>query len=141
MHEVFMQSFERQQFRRNTLITLPEGDAYVPAGDFHVLEAIDTPDMTPGGVVLPGGALATTAVGRIIRSGPGKQCITPEGQSVTVANRFECGQVVILNPHREVMEIYEGRNRFLVAGDSDIVGTWYTPAPLEPPAAETIVEA
>lgn len=133
--------FQAQQFRRNTLLSLPAGDTYTPVGDFHVLEPMEVPDMTPGGVALPGGALATTAVGRIVRSGPGKTCITPEGARVTVPNQFNPGDVVIINPHREVMEIFEGRTRYYVAGDSDVVGTWHTPAPLDPPAPETVVES
>lgn len=105
--------------KRQEILRLAEGQTYRPAKDFIVLEPIESESITAGKIVLPEGSMPPTAVGKIIRVGPGMQMA--DGR-LTKMEHAE-GEIVVLSPINTVFELYEGRRKLYVAGDRDIVAT------------------
>lgn len=108
-----------KHLKRETIVRLTGDKKYLPTLDFIVIKPMKSESMTAGGIHLPAMDLVSeTAIGRIVRVGPGLPKPDGEGKYPLL---HQVGEVVVINPKVDVFEIQEDREVLLVAGDRDVV--------------------
>jgi chaperonin GroES len=103
----------------NTLIELNKpGEYFAPSHDFLLIQPVEAPDRTNGGIILPTGMRAPTKVGKVIATGPGN--ISPFGQMIPMDHKI--GDTVVVNPTSMVMEIKVQGASLLLVRDCECLG-------------------
>lgn len=103
----------------NTLIELTNpGAAFQPSHDFVLIQPVEAPGRTNGGIILPNGSRAPTKTGPIVAVGPGN--ISPFGQMIPMDHKV--GDVVVFNPMAHIMEVKVGDVTYLLGRDCDCLG-------------------
>lgn len=121
----------------NTLIELTnEGEAFAPSHDFVLMQPVEAPGQTLGGIILPNGSRAPTKMGPLVAVGPGN--ISPFGSMIPMDHKV--GDNVVFNPMAHIMEVKIGGVTYLLGRDCDVLGRVVGTKPQEPatnpPAAE-----
>lgn len=98
-----------------------------PLGDHLVLEMLDPPSETPGGLVLPAGAKEKPSRGRVVAVGPGRPDYAAAVEVGQGATRYEpiagvaVGDVVLVSTYSGTEVEFAGR-AFRIVRECDLLG-------------------
>jgi chaperonin GroES len=115
----------------NTLLEIQAANEFfVPSHDILLIQPVEAPDRTTGGIFLPNATRAPTKIGKVIAAGPGN--ISPFGQMIPMDHK--AGQTVVINPTAFVLEVKIRGVSYLIVRDCECMGTIET---RDVPAGET----
>lgn len=90
---------------------------FKPFHDNVLLEVLQTPDTTEGGIIVPDSAKQKSSRAKVISAGPGR--ITPDGKMVFT--QVKPGQIVVYSPYAGT-EISLGSKKYLMIKESELLG-------------------
>lgn len=93
----------------------PNKDQITPTGDWLLVEPLDVPEVSVGGIVMPGSNSAQDSYGKVLKTGPGYY-----QNGVQIAPGVKSGQIIMFRKGRG-LEMRFGGEKVLFMNERDLL--------------------